>query len=269
MGRKVAAIYDIADHYTMPADQDCDHFVSHLILSANKKLGNWDLKKPANRPIVTRGLGGTSKKAIKYCRENNYDFYNIDTGYIQRTSRKDYHRITKNAMQNLGPLVERDHDRLRKLKWQYRQHTPGNKILVVPPSTKAMNAHDESLDIWMETVLSQLKQNTSKEVVVRLKPTRTERTTNNTIYDAMNDAYCVVTHNSIAATEALLYGVPAIALAPNAATIFCNTSISEINNLYIPNLKDMTAFAAHLSYCQFTGDEIKNGTAWRILHESS
>ena len=40
MGRKVAAIYDIADHYTMPADQDCDHFVSHLILSANKKLGN-------------------------------------------------------------------------------------------------------------------------------------------------------------------------------------------------------------------------------------
>ena len=121
----------------------------------------------------------------------------------------------------------------------------------------------------METVLSQLKQNTSKEVVVRLKPTRTERTTNNTIYDAMNDAYCVVTHNSIAATEALLYGVPAIALAPNAATIFCNTSISEINNLYIPNLKDMTAFAAHLSYCQFTSDEIKNGTAWRILHESS
>jgi hypothetical protein len=85
----------------------------------------------------------------------------------------------------------------------------------------------------------------------------------------MENAYCVVTYNSIAATEAILYGLPAIALAPNSARMLCNTAIEQINNLHIPTADEVTAFAAHLSYCQFTPREIRTGYAWSILNESN
>mgnify|MGYP003659473656 CR=1 FL=1 len=90
------------------------------------------------------------------------------------------------------------------------------------------------------------------------------------IYNALSKGiHCLVTYNSIAATEAFLFGVPAIALAPNAATSVCNNSISQIENLNIPNRDTQIALARHLSYCQFTAAEIRNGTAWNILNESS
>ena len=88
-----------------------------------------------------------------------------------------------------------------------------------------------------------------------------------TIWEALKDAYCLVTFNSIAATESLLAGTPAIALAPNAASVLCNTEISKIENLNRPSKDEIEAFARHLSYCQFNRLEMQNGFAWSILNE--
>ena len=246
-----------------------DPYLEDFVIGCKGHLGDFDVNIGSNNPLVIRGLGGRSQKALKYCQENNVDFYAIDTGYMQPKTAKEYHRITKNNLQNLGPIVEREHDRLGRLKWRYRNHTPGENILVVPPSEKVMKFYGKNLDDWMSLTIEEIKKHTDKPIVVRLKPDRSERVTSNPIQQAMQDAYCVVTYNSIAATEALLYGVPAIALAPNSATLLCNTAIDQINDLYIPNINDVTAFAAHLSYCQFTSREIRSGYAWNMLNESS
>ena len=50
--------------------------------------------------------------------------------------------------------------------------------------------------------------------------------------------------------------------------MLCNKNISEIENLNIPTKDEMIAFAAHLSYAQFSPTEMLNGTAWRILNEN-
>jgi hypothetical protein len=89
------------------------------------------------------------------------------------------------------------------------------------------------------------------------------------IYDALEEAHCLVTFNSIAATEALFFGKPAIALAPNAAQALCNNKLSEVEDLNYPSLDEVHAFAAHLSYCQFTPNELRTGYAWNIVNESS
>lgn len=270
MGRKVVAIAPEADDFDLKRKGlEYDPYLQDFVIGCKGQLGYWDVNQGTVNPLVCRGIGGTSRKAIAYCKENGIDFYTIDTGYIQAGTKKDHHRITKNAMQNLGPIVEREHDRLGALKWRYREHTPGNKILIVPPSEKVMIFYGHNLDTWMEQTISEIKKHTSREIEVRLKPSRNDRTSTNTIQSAMEDAYCVVTYNSIAATEALLYGVPAIALAQNSATMLCNTELSQINDLYIPNKTDITAFAAHLSYCQFTSKEMRTGFAWEILNESS
>ena len=83
------------------------------------------------------------------------------------------------------------------------------------------------------------------------------------------DVHCLVTFNSIAATEALLLGKPAITLGPNAAHLLCSNSLTEIENLKVPTLDEVEEWAAHLAYSQFTEEEMRSGYAWTILNENS
>lgn len=247
-----------------------DPILEDFVLGAEGQITKWDLEKNnISHPLVIRGLSSDSQRAIKHCQENNIDFYTVDTGYMQPGTKKDYHRITKNALQNLGPIVDRPLDRLQKLGWNYKNPKKGNNILICPPSDKVMKFYDLNLEEWLDDVVDQIKSKTNKTIVIRKKPSRTERVTTNTIWQALDDTFCLVTFNSIAATEAILYSVPAITLAPNAASVICDTSIDNINKPYIPSKSEITKFASHLSYCQFTSKELRSGYAWRILNENS
>jgi hypothetical protein len=101
-----------------------------------------------------------------------------------------------------------------------------------------------------------------------MKPLRSERVTTKTISAALkDDIHCLVTFNSIAATEALLEGKPAITLGPNSAQMICETDLSKIDKPKIPTKDEIVAYVAHLSYAQFTQEEMINGYAWQILQE--
>ena len=266
--KKVVAISPEEAPYPKGAifDPVCEAFAT----GSSGTISTWEKEEHKDLPVIIRGVGATSQRALEFCMENNREFYAIDTGYMQPSKTKDYHRITKSALQNLGPVIKRPIDRLRKLGWSYRNtKTRGSKILLCPPSDKVMQFYNLNLDKWMEETISEIKSKTNRPIEIRLKPARHERVTTNTIWQALDDAYCLVTFNSIAATEALLYSVPAIALAPNAATVLCNTSINDIENLYLPTKEETVQFAAHLSYCQFTIREMRNGTAWNIVNEGS
>ena len=270
MGVKVAAIAPSREDYNLEGKGHVyDPYLQDFILGSGGKIGQWDYQNFDDTTLIIRGLGGKSQKAIKHCIETNRNFYAIDTGYMQPSSKKDYHRITYNGLQNTGPLIPRDNNRLRLLNYTTSTPKTGRKILVCPPSDKVMKFYDQDLDTWMKTTISEIKKHTDRPIEIRKKPSRTDRVTNNTIWQALdNDVYCLVTYNSIAATEAFLYGVPAIALAPNAATVVCNTSIEQINKLNVPTPDLQLQLAKHLSYCQFTSKELRDGTAWRILNES-
>ena len=198
-------------------------------------------------------------------------FYAIDTGYFGNEKAKILHRVTKNALQYLGPIVERDMKRAREFGYKYKKFTPGKKILIVPPSEKVMNMFNQPLpEIWVENVISELKKYTDRPIEVRLKPSRTERITTNTIQAALNnDVHCLITYNSIAAVEALMEGKPAIVLGQNAASVIAETNLSNIENLTYPSKDTMDAFMANLAYQQFTVAEFKSGFAWETVNESS
>jgi lipopolysaccharide biosynthesis glycosyltransferase len=245
-----------------------DPILEKFVSGSNGIISTWDTEELKDTALIIRGLGGGSRRAIKHCWENGRTFYAIDTGYFGNKKIKQWHRITKNALQNLGPIVERPTDRLAMVKYSFKNFTPGRKILICPPSEKVMLLWDQpDPETWTTTVIEELKKYTDRPVEIRLKLPREARVTNSSIFKALaNDVHCVVTYNSIAATEALLFGKPAIALGPNAAQVLCNQNLSEVENLNIPSKDEMTAFAAHLSYAQFTATEMENGTAWRILN---
>jgi hypothetical protein len=192
----------------------------------------------------------------------------MDTGYFGNGKKKSYHRITKNDVQNFGPIIQRPRDRLDQTGVKYKKFRPGRNILLAPPSQKLLNLYDINLEEWLQQVQAEIKLHTDRPVVVRLKQGRATRVNDDTIEMALDqDVHCLVTFSSIAAGEALLWGKPAITLGPNAAAALCSNSISEIETPKIPTLDEVDAWARHIAYCQFSEPEMRDGTAWRILND--
>ena len=243
-----------------------DPYMESFVLGCGGQITNYDKVETSMTPVVFRGI--TKHKHMKACAAIGRDFYYIDTGYFGNVRKKLYHRITKNAMQNLGPIISRPSDRLAAIGWSRSKFRKGRNILICPPSAKAMSCFDLDLDQWMAETITTIKKYTDRPIVIRLKGSRRDRTSTDTMAMALSqDVHCLVTFNSIAATEALLLGKPAITLGPNAAQPLCSQSLVDIENPYIPTAEEVEAWAAHLSYAQFTEAEMRDGTAYRILNE--
>lgn len=243
-----------------------DPYMESFILGCGGQITNYDKVEHVMTPVVFRGI--TKHKHMKACDVAGRDYFYIDTGYFGNVRKKFYHRITKNAMQNIGPIIERPFDRLEQVGWRKKKFRPGRNILVCPPSAKAMSAFGLNLEKWIEETIATIKQHTDRPVVIRQKVSRRERSSTDTMEMALaNDVHCLVTYNSIAASEALLLGKPAFALGPNAAHQLCLSDLTKIEKPYIPSLDELSLWAAHLAYCQFSEAEMRDGTAWKILNE--
>lgn len=273
---KVAAIDSAGGNNYAKKGHDYDPYLRSFMKGVNGIESTWEEEKHTNSILIIRGLGGSSQKAIKRCQDTNRPFYAIDTGYFGNNRKhKVWHRITYNALQNMNKIIPRSTDRLElqlESTWKeiYKPFTPGSKILVCPPSDKVMNFFGQgTAKSWTDKLVDQLKTLTNRPIEIRMKPIRSERISTKTIQDALQDnVHCLVTYNSIAATEALMEGKPAITLGPNAAQLVCETDLENIETPRIPSEEEMRQFLAHLSYSQFTQAEMEDGTAWRILQET-
>ena len=245
-----------------------DPFLKSFILGSGGQLSVWDKTDKDKTPVVLRGV--TKRKQMAACQEAGRDFYYIDTGYFGNGRKKTFHRITKNNMQNIGPVViKRPRDRLAATGYAARKFRPGRVVLVAPPSQKLLMCYNIDLDQWLEETLTLLKLHTDREIIVRNKQSRSVRQGSDTMEMALErDVHCVVTFSSIAAVEAVLLGKPAITLGPSAAHSVTSQDIQDVEKPYIPTLDEVEEWAAHLAYCQFTELEMRDGTAWRILNET-
>jgi hypothetical protein len=102
-------------------------------------------------------------------------------------------------------------------------------------------------------------------IVVRHKGSRSQRHSNS-IYDVLDSGiFATVAFNSIAAMESIAYGIPAFVAVPCAATPLALTDVSQISTPFYPDESLVQQHCASLAYGQFTGEEIANGTAWKLL----
>ena len=229
-------------------------------------------------PILIRGIssGGHAKHAIA----NNRDFYFIETGYLgnyrcdnNQTGRKIYHRIEKNSMQQ-SRIMDVPDDRWRDLcsfnpRLNYNGwKKPGSKILLIMSTEKPFEYYGTTKDEWVNSTIATLQQHSDREIVIREKAGRGERT-NDTIYDALDkDIHAVVTYNSIAAVEAIQYGIPAFCTAPTAASAVSTADFSQIENPRKPSEDVIYKWLSSVAYGQFSLNEILAGQAWNLVQEN-
>jgi len=230
----------------------------------------------SNDPIVLRGI--LKKKLIQKCWQAQRTFYFMDTGYFGNHPNpqnplgwKLYHRIVKNDLQHNGEIVHRSDDRFRKL------HIPihswkkgGRKILIAKPDDKPMRFYGLDLEEWLENTINEIKKYTDRPIVVRDRvKSRLDRVVHNTLKEALDDdTHCLVTFNSNAATEAIMYGYPAFTLSPtHAASPVACQDLSKIETPNYPDKDKVYAWACHLAYGQFHISELKDGSVWKIIEK--
>lgn len=235
-----------------------------------KELNEYDV----NIPVIFRSMA--QRKTVAECKATGREFYYIDTGYVGNLwKRKDWHRVVKNGMQHGNPIYDLSEVRFNNItkgqefvrfkKWR----KDGRNILIVTPSDKPCNFYGINKNNWLNNTLSELKKHTDRNIIVRDKGLRKDRIGSKSIYNQFvdDDIFAVVTYNSIAATEAIGYGIPAFTLAPNAADSFCLKDLSKIETPLYEDEDKVKKWQHWLGYCQYTPQEMSNGLAFKLIEE--
>lgn len=226
-------------------------------------------------PIILRGI--LKYKIMQQCWKDDRTFYYMDTGYLGNQKNplnpngwKWYHRIVKNNLQH-GEIVDRPADRWEALKLPIESwKKTGSKIIIAAPDEKPCRFYGIDKDTWVNDTIATLKKYTDREIIVRDRAkSRLQRIEHNTLKQALDDdVFALVTYNSVAATESVLYGIPAFTLAPaNAASPVSSQDLSQIETPYYPDADKVFKWACHLAYGQFHIKELRDGTAKRMLEE--
>jgi len=196
--------------------------------------------------------------------DNNLPFWFIDSGYTNFIEpNKKWHRLTRNHLHFNNQFVA-PADRLKNFtEFPKPWRKDGKKILIIEPGPFAASIMHIDAKLWTDHVVSELKKYTDRPIEVRSKINKKVRTN---LYQTLlnGDYYCTISINSNSAIESIWAGIPAITLNKHVSNSVTRSNLSQINDLYYGALGDWLAW---LSYCQFTYDELMDGTALKIIKE--
>lgn len=253
-----------------------DEYINQFCRGSRGTLVNTDdfVYQDSQDPIVLRGI--LKDKIMKNCWRDRRDFYYVDTGYFgnEKTAAnpngwKLWHRIVKNNLQH-SDIIPRPADRFQRFNKKFQPwKKTGSKILIAAPDEKPCKFYGIDKDTWVKETVEKIKQYTDRPVQVRERAKlRIDRITTDTLQQALdNDVFALVTFNSVAAVESIFHGIPVFTLAPcNAASPVSLQDLNRIEEPYYPDSDKLFAWGCHLAYGQFSYNEMKDGSVWRILN---
>ena len=225
-------------------------------------------------PVVFRSMA--QRKTVTLCKQQQRDFYYIDTGYLGNVelSSKRWFRVVKNNVQHTKPNYNMPEKRFNKLvtqsnyikfdKWKKE----GKNILIVTPSDKPCKFYSLDKSEWLNNTIQKLKEHTDRQIIIREKDTKENRL-KDTIYNQIDrdNIFAVVTFNSIAAIEALCYGIPVFTSAPTAADNLCLKDLDKIENPLYEDITKVEKWQHWLAYCQYSFLEMQQGLPFQMIKE--
>lgn len=190
------------------------------------------------------------------------DWFYGDNSFFD-AGRGRYFRVSKNCIQVCRPMPP-DQDRLKALgvtvaPWR----KSGRHIVVIEQSEHFLELVGQKH--WLLRVLTDLSRLTDRPVKVR-RWSRDKAKAAGSLKADLDDAWCLITHMSAAANEALLHGVPVFVSGLCAATPMAGGELAQIESPRYPDGRE--EWAAGLAGQQWTIEEIRSGMAWRALNDS-
>lgn len=241
----------------------CMNIYRALAEKHNVKLlsvNDHDFKLAEDDIPMLRGMWPYCHDWHQYWWDIDRDFIAIDNGYFFRYSLgKQYWRYTWNIHQAVDyfecPSDRWDALNIPILPWKYNENGP----IILCPSPENPSLY-YGLRNWVNLTVAEIRKYTDREIIIRDKPKGV--LTIDAFQDAIKDAYCVITHTSMAAVEAALFGIPIIVHPQSSAAMVGCTKLSDLNNLRYP---DRQSWVNWLAYNQFSYADLRDGTAIREL----
>ena len=189
------------------------------------------------------------------------DYFYMDNGYIGNWNYKKpwYVRICYNNLQNakLGtPGKSRIHT-LELDRFEDWNADGEYNLFMTPIDNKFFSWFGKDYDTWRKNTIWHYRD-TGVPLVIRDKPGgRASRSMRfDELPDIMRKAKKVITHHSIGAVEAMCLGKPVEILGVSAVEHWQNQFGF-----------DRTPMLEHIAHCQFSRDELEDGTAWKTTFE--
>lgn len=259
-----------------------DEYINRMARGAGvhpTRIETWRYEDEPAKGLVLRGI--MKHEIMKRCWQDGRPFRYMDTGYFGNRPNplnphgwKWYHRVVDNNLQHDG-IQPRPADRWQKLEigispWR----KTGRNIVIAAPDEKPCKFYGIDSRTWVQDTVAAIRHHTDRPVIIRDRVASPDSRTRNpeTSFASVlaDDTFAVVTFNSVAATEAILAGIPAFVTAPcNAARPVANLDLASIDQPWYPDPDMIHAWACHLAYGQFHISELEDGTAHRILDQQA
>lgn len=221
---------------------------------------------------VVCAFGVKSQDLLHRCWRHGVHSVLFDKGYTRGT------RHLRAAVDSIHPLdafqVGRPPNRWESLGIDLRPRSQGQRIIFAGSSAKFHRAVKlpEPTD-YAEQVVRKLRHRTTREIVYRPKPSWRDAEPvdgatfqqGGTLAALLSDAHLLATWGSSAAVDAIIAGVPVLALGETIARPVAETSIKRVEAPFFPNDEQRHQWACDLAYCQWSLDELRSGEAWQHI----
>lgn len=240
---------------------------------------------------VLRGTGEMFKAAAAA----GIDYYYMDHAYFNPGyDGAGWMRIVKNghSRSDFRPSIkQRYHQFFAKqnpvFSWK-TQSQRGDKIIICPP-THAVAWYMGLTESWTEQTVNRLKAllptSEHDRIVIRAKPNEPivdergnllkfqHNVSEGSLNDDLKTATCVIAYNSMVALTATLQGIPVIT-SDHSCCKSISFSVEDFAQEAYPSVFDVEPLHRQdlmywLANNQWNLDEIRNGTAWRMLQENN
>ena len=252
-----------------------------------KSLGHEIVKNDENFAVIWSVLWSgrmkPNQEVYRRCVKNNIPVIIIEVGNLLR--HKTW-RISINNINGLGIFGNDDNFDQKRPEKLGLSLKPVNsrrreEILIAAQHQQSLQWQGmPSMSAWVENVVAQLRQHTTRNIVVRPHPRSPFSVNLNNVrvlspkiipgsyddFDIDYNYHCVVNHNSGPAVQAAVFGTPVICDSSSLA----GELSGNIENIESINLPDRTEWFLKLCHTEWTTDEISQGIPLeRILKKIS
>ena len=240
---------------------------------------------------VLRGTGEMFRAAA----QAGIDYYYMDHAYFNPGyDGLGWMRIVKNghSRNDFVPSSKKRYEKFFQqnnpvFPWKTRSQR-GDKIIICPP-THAVAWYMRLTESWTEQTVNRLKtllpESQHHRIVVRAKPNEPivdehgnllrfqHNVSEGSLNDDLKNATCVIAYNSMVALTATLQGIPVIT-SDHSCCKSISYSVEDFAQGADPSVFDVEPATRHglmywLANNQWNIEEIRNGTAWRMLQENN
>jgi len=209
------------------------------------------LEGPAAMYGVLRGCG----EVIRNCVDVGRDYWYIDHGYTNPSQHTKgefagNYRVVFNGRQAKPGESDGRRFKAEIRPWKRR----GKHILVIPLTKAVSDFYNMPQRDWLETVIREVATYTDRPIRIKEKG-------EGNIHQSLKDCWCLVTHSSNTAVDALLEGVPVITLGASAVSDL-SWKFGHIENPYWP---DREPVLWGLADNQFTLAEMRSGLCAEMM----